>query len=234
MVGTLLAVTDFELHPEVWLLVGAVIALGVYSVRAIGPLVVPAGEPVVTIAQKRFFIAGVALLWFAADWPMHDIAEEHLYFMHMVQLLLITFVVPPLLLLAMPAWLARLIILEDGVMQRVLRFWAKPIVAGVVFNGLQILTHWGEVVNLSVENGAFHYGLHPAAVALSALVVFPIAPYAAAVMITAAALPVAGNVYILAQHYRVAPQRVSASILISTVAAVVSVSLVIGWVSSLY
>ncbi|MGB2121956.1 MAG: AEC family transporter, partial [Candidatus Puniceispirillaceae bacterium] len=43
-----------------------------------------------------------------------------------------------------------------------------------------------------------------------------------------------GNVYILAQHYRVAPQRVSASILISTVTAVVSVSLVIGWVQPLY
>ncbi|WP_299852430.1 AEC family transporter [uncultured Roseovarius sp.] len=76
--------------------------------------------------------------------------------------------------------------------------------------------------------------LHPAAVALSALWLFPIAPYAAAVMIAAAALPVAGNVYILAQHYRVAPQRVSASILISTVAAVISVSLVIGWVAALY
>lgn len=76
--------------------------------------------------------------------------------------------------------------------------------------------------------------LHPAAVAVSALWLFPVAPYAAAVMIAAAALPVAGNVYILAQHYRVAPQRVSASILISTIAAVVSVSLVIGWVSALY
>ncbi len=76
--------------------------------------------------------------------------------------------------------------------------------------------------------------LHPAAVALSALWLFSVAPYAAAVMIAAAALPVAGNVYILAQHYRVAPQRVSASILISTVAAVVSVSLVIGWVGALY
>ena len=76
--------------------------------------------------------------------------------------------------------------------------------------------------------------LHPAAVAISVLWIFPIAPYAGAVMIATAALPVAGNVYILAQHYRVAPQRVSASILISTVAAVVSVSLVIGWVTQLY
>lgn len=76
--------------------------------------------------------------------------------------------------------------------------------------------------------------LHPVFVAISALFIFPVDPYAAAVMIAAAALPVAGNVYILAEHYRVAPQRVSASILISTALAVLTVSLVIGWVSGLY
>jgi hypothetical protein len=76
--------------------------------------------------------------------------------------------------------------------------------------------------------------LHPAFVALAALVLFPVEPFAAAVMISAAALPVAGNVYIIAQHYRVAPHRVSASILISTASAVITVSLVIGWVSGLH
>ncbi|SHL75341.1 hypothetical protein SAMN05444414_1364 [Roseovarius marisflavi] len=76
--------------------------------------------------------------------------------------------------------------------------------------------------------------LHPAFVALSALVLFRVEPYAAAVMIAAASLPVAGNVYMLAQHYGVAPKRVSASILISTTAAIVTVSLVIGWVNQLY
>ncbi len=76
--------------------------------------------------------------------------------------------------------------------------------------------------------------LHPAAAAFAALVLFSVEPYAAAVMIAAASLPVAGNVYILAQHYGVAPHRVSASILISTALAVLSVSLVIGWVGMLY
>ena len=75
--------------------------------------------------------------------------------------------------------------------------------------------------------------VHPAVIAISALWLFPVEPYAASVMIAAAALPVAGNVYILAQHYGVAPQRVSASILISTTAAVLTVSLVIGWVKPL-
>jgi malonate transporter len=74
--------------------------------------------------------------------------------------------------------------------------------------------------------------LHPAAVAIAALFLFDVDPYAAGVMIAAASLPVAGNVYILAQHYGVAPTRVSASILLSTAASVVTVSLVIAWVTT--
>ena len=75
--------------------------------------------------------------------------------------------------------------------------------------------------------------LHPAAVAISALLIFDVSPYAAGVMIASAALPVAGNVFILAQHYRVAPQRVSAAILISTVASVLTVTAVVAWVQAL-
>jgi predicted permease len=75
--------------------------------------------------------------------------------------------------------------------------------------------------------------LHPAAVAVAALVVFPVEPYAAGVMIAAAALPVAGNVFILAQHYGVAPKRVSASILVSTALSVVTFSAVIAWLGPL-
>ena len=73
--------------------------------------------------------------------------------------------------------------------------------------------------------------IHPVAVAICALVIWNVEPYAAGVMIAAAALPVAGNVFILATHYGVAPQRVSASILISTAVSVVTVSAVIAWVS---
>ena len=74
--------------------------------------------------------------------------------------------------------------------------------------------------------------LHPAAVAVAALIIWPVEPYAAGVMIASAALPVAGNVFILAQHYNVAPQRVSAAILISTAVSVITVALVIGWVKT--
>lgn len=75
--------------------------------------------------------------------------------------------------------------------------------------------------------------LHPVAVAISMLLIFKVERYSAGVAIAAAALPVAGNVYMLAQHYRVAPQRVSTAILVSTALSVLTVTFVIGWVKPL-
>jgi malonate transporter len=99
--------------------------------------------------------------------------------------------------------------------------------------GASLASKSAERISVAVWLSTAKLVLHPAAVALSALVLFPVAPYAAGVMIAAAALPVAGNVYILAQHYGVAPQRVSASILISTAFSIVTVSAVIAWVNAM-
>ena len=146
-------------HPEVWLLVAGLVVLAVYAVRVIGPKAVPAGEPVVRTRQKVFFAAGVVLLWVASDWPLHDISEEYLYSAHMVQHLLISLVVPPLLLLATPTWLARLV-LGDGALDRWVRMLARPLVAGMVFNLVVALTHWNTLVNASVDSGPLHYAVH--------------------------------------------------------------------------
>ena len=73
--------------------------------------------------------------------------------------------------------------------------------------------------------------LHPLFVAFAALFLFGVDPFKAGVIISAAALPVAGNVYILAQHYGVAPQRVSAAILVSTGLSIVTVRLIVAWVT---
>ncbi|SHG89422.1 AEC family transporter [Cognatishimia maritima] len=75
--------------------------------------------------------------------------------------------------------------------------------------------------------------LHPLAVAGFALFVFDIGAFEATIIIAAAALPVAGNVYILAQHYRIAPQLVSASILISTAISILTFSMTVGWLAAL-
>lgn len=73
--------------------------------------------------------------------------------------------------------------------------------------------------------------LHPAFVALGVLVIFPLDPFSAMIVVSAAAMPVAGNVFMLAQHYGVAPQRVSAAILVSTTISILTVPVVIAWIS---
>ncbi|NOD47508.1 MULTISPECIES: AEC family transporter [unclassified Ruegeria] len=75
--------------------------------------------------------------------------------------------------------------------------------------------------------------IHPACVAVALIWLVPIDTFSATVAIAAAALPVAGNVYMLAAHYGVAPHRASAAILLSTVASILTVPLVITWLSGL-
>ena len=78
---------------------------------------------------------GLAPLWVASDWPVHDIGEEYLFSVHMTQHMLLTFVVPPLFLLATPEWLARLV-LGRGRVKRVFDFLARPIPAALAVQRL--------------------------------------------------------------------------------------------------
>jgi malonate transporter len=97
--------------------------------------------------------------------------------------------------------------------------------------GASLATKSAERVEVAAWLSFCKLVLHPAAVAFAAFVLFPVDRVSAGVMVAAAALPVAGNVYILAQHYGVAPQRVSASILISTAVSILTISAVIAWVT---
>jgi putative membrane protein len=147
----------WQAHVEVWVLVAGVVGLGWYAARVIGPKVVPPGREPVTRRQRGFFVAGVVLLWLASDWPVHDVAEEYLYAVHMVQHLLLTFVVPALFLLATPTWLARLVVPEGSRVEAVVRRLARPVVAALIFNVVVALSHVPFVVNATVETGPLHY-----------------------------------------------------------------------------
>ena len=99
--------------------------------------------------------------------------------------------------------------------------------------GASLASKSAERLSVALWLSTCKLALHPIAVAIFALLVFDVEPYAAGVMIAAASLPVAGNVYMLAQHYRVAPARVSAAILVSTALSILTVSAVIAWVGHL-
>lgn len=149
----------FQAHPEVWLVVLFLVGSYVYMVRSIGPQAVADGQPVVTRTQVVSFVGAIALLWAGADWPMHDIGEEYLYSAHMVQHMIFTLFFPPLALLATPEWMLRLII-GNGRVYRACTWLAKPVVVGVIFNVMVMVTHIPIVVNASTESALLHYSLH--------------------------------------------------------------------------
>jgi putative membrane protein len=162
----------FQAHPEVWLLIVAVVTGYVYAVRIIGPRVVGSGSAI-TRRQGVSFVVGVLILWGASDWPIHDISEEYLYSVHMLQHMMLSYFMPPLMLLATPSWLFHAII-GDGRARRVVRFLSTPIVAGLLFNIVVIVTHIPDLVNRSVSNGPLHYSLHVVLVATALFMWMPI------------------------------------------------------------
>jgi putative membrane protein len=149
----------FEAHPEVWALMLFLIGAYVYMVRVIGPQAVPVGQRAVSTRQMVYFGLGMALLWFAADWPVHDVGENYLYSVHMLQHMVFSYFAPPLLLMAIPTWMARTL-LGTGRGLRIWRRLASPAFAGITFNLIIMVTHIPLVVNRSTENGPLHYSLH--------------------------------------------------------------------------
>jgi len=163
----------FQFHPEVWLLVALLAVFYVYVVRVLGPRAVPPGEPVVTKRQMLCFVAGITLLWIGSDWPMHDIAEEYLYSVHMFQHMTLTYFMPPLVVLATPEWFVRILV-GNGRVWRGLNFMVHPVRAAFLFNVIVMVSHVPAVVNRSVSNGPLHYSVHFLLVTTSILMWLPV------------------------------------------------------------
>ncbi len=160
MILAQLSDVPWQAHPEVWLMTAAAVGLGWYAARVVQPAAVAAGFEPISRRQKGWYGAAVLCMWLASDWPMHDIAEEHLYFVHMVQHLLISMIVPAAFVLATPRWMIDLL-LPDGTRSREgFRWITAPLRAGLIFNALTILLHWSFIVEVSAASGAAHFLFH--------------------------------------------------------------------------
>lgn len=161
-------------HPDVWLVV-AVMAVGYWmAIERVGRRVVSQGTPVVTRAQVVAWSLGCFAIWLSSDWPVHDIAEQSMYSVHMVQHLMITLISVPLFLLGTPAWLARWVLAPGSRRFAVVRFCSKFLPAVIVFNLMLALTHIPALVNASAENGLLHFSVHTALFLTAFIVWMPV------------------------------------------------------------
>ena len=163
--------TRFDVHPSV--LIGCLLFAGLYA-WGVGPLRRKYGwAERVDRSQVLLFGSGVAILFLALDGPLHDLSDNFLFSAHMVQHLLITLIMPPLLLGGAPAWLLRPLI-GQGFLKRTLRFATSPLIAFGIYNVVFAGWHMPVFYNYALEHHSVHIVQHLMFMASAVLMWWPV------------------------------------------------------------
>ncbi len=108
-----------------------------------------------TTFQSIVFPLALVIMFLALNGPVHDISDYYLFTGHMVQHLVLTIVVPPLLLLGTPGWMLRPALRIPAV-NTVARFVTTPRAAFTLFNVVLAGWHLPPLYNSAM----FHHEVH--------------------------------------------------------------------------
>ena len=149
--------TSFTVH---WSTVVGLAALaGLYEWRARIAARTPADGAPPTATQRALFMAGLAVMLLSLNGPLHDLSDSFLFSAHMVQHLVLTLIVPPLLIAGTPASLFRQALRSPAV-ARVARVISRPVVCYATFNVVLTLWHLPLFYNLAVAHHPVHIAQH--------------------------------------------------------------------------
>lgn len=123
--------TRWPIHPST--VIGSAIFLWLYFM-GIGPWRIKyrwGNRP--PLWQQVSFTSAVVLILLSLNGPLHELADNYLFSAHMVQHLLLTLIMPPLLLAGCPDWLLRALI-RRTVGFGVARSLTHPLIAFGIYN----------------------------------------------------------------------------------------------------
>ena len=126
-----------------------------------------------TTSQKIFFAAGLLVMFASLNGPVHDLSDDYLFSAHMVQHLLLTLAVPPLLLAGTPGWLLRPVLSRKYVAPIVRRLTRAPM-AFVIFNLTIAVWHLPPFYNAAMAHHSLHIVEHLTFMAAAVLMWWPL------------------------------------------------------------
>ena len=161
----------WALHPDVIFVHVMILAAYWYAVTQLREDLPDAGR--VKRSQVACFVLGVLAMYAVSSSPVHDLAEGYLASAHMFQHFVYTMIVPPLLIAGVPSWLYRAP-LRNATVFRVAKLITLPLVAFILFNAIQLLTHLPASVDLALRVHWLHFIVHVVLVASAVLMWWPI------------------------------------------------------------
>ena len=163
--------TAWHGHPSV--VIGLLVVTGAYLVW-VGPLRRRLGVvEAVGAGRVTMFLSGILVLFVALVSPLHELGDGYLFSAHMVQHLLLTLVVPPLLLLGTPGWLLRPLLLSPKV-YRAARLVTLPVIAFILFNTVFVIWHVPALYDLALRERGIHILEHLMFIGAGVIVWWPI------------------------------------------------------------
>jgi putative membrane protein len=160
----------FPVHPSTVIGIVALGALYLWRARA-GARAGLAPAP--NAAQRLGFFTALAILFFTLNGPLHDLSDTYLFSAHMIQHLVLTLVVPPLLLAGTPGWMLRPLLGPPRV--RALAEWAlKPTTCFAIFNLVLAAWHLPPLYNLALAHHNVHILQHLLFIAASVVMWWPL------------------------------------------------------------
>ena len=147
-------------HPH-WDVLAVVGGLGVaylYSDLRLRTLVAP-NRPAATSRQRGLWFGALAILAVSSSWPFHDLAEQVLFSLHMTEHIIIALIVPPLLLMGIPRWMADHLLGSSSFLA-VLRRLCRPLPTFFLFHLSLAGLHWPPVVKAMVTSDLIHFAAH--------------------------------------------------------------------------
>lgn len=143
-----------EWHWEPSILIGLAILTAAYF-YAVGPLREKKRlGPPASRSQVTYFVLATLTLVLALLSPLDAIGDSYLFSVHMVQHLLLATLWPPLMLAAIPAWLARWMLRPP--LSWVWAFCCYPAVAIILFNGNIYLWHAPPLYDATLQSEGIH------------------------------------------------------------------------------
>lgn len=132
-----------------------------------------AARPGPTTGQRASFVTGLLILFATLNGPLHDLSDFFLFSAHMVQHLILTLVVPPLLVLGTPGWMLRPLIRSKPVFAIARRLTTIG-ACFAIFNVVLAFWHLPPMYNLALANHGVHIGQHLMFIAASVLMWWPL------------------------------------------------------------